>query len=115
MTLRDQAIEAMAPVLCRHRGYDPNQQADWLPDGVRWKGWRSDAEVAFDALLAFFAANGLRVVPVEPSNEMLRAACAADEKVEAGNLGRGADLETHWAVMLDAAPDVLGEKQNDGV
>ena len=121
MTLRDQAIEAMTRAAIRSL-YPQMTDEEMAKPAKRWNGTalhdinssvlddqKPELEAALDALLTFLAANGLRVVPAEPTNEMLRAACAADEEVEAGNLGRGADLETHWAVMLDAAPNPLAK------
>ena len=59
---RDKIVEAMSGAACKAWGYDPDQTAEWLPGGVRWKSWAPKIEAAFDAMLAKLPDLGLAIV-----------------------------------------------------
>ena len=59
---RDKIVEAMSGAACKAWGYDPDQTAEWLPGGVRWKSWALSIAAVLDAALAALPKLGLAIV-----------------------------------------------------
>ena len=91
MTPRNTVIEAMADRMI-------NECTD---------SFQEMAAVALDALLATLPALGLRVVPVEATEEMIDTAIP----MFLGDGGQWTDQELYqheWQAMIAVSPDVLG-------
>ena len=95
-TLREQCDEMIAQAIHLTDGALTDiDRRTGLPE---WRVlWMEEAAAVRVALLAWLPASGLRVVPVEATEEMVHAACA-----------HGGRSET-YAAMIAAAPDLLGE------
>ena len=59
---RDKIVEAMSRAACIKWGYNPDQKAEWLPGGVRWKSWAPSIAAVLDAALAALPKLGLAIV-----------------------------------------------------
>ena len=59
---RDKIIEAMCRAVCKAWEYDPDQKAEWLIGGVRWKSFVGYAEQVLDAMRATLPDLGLEIV-----------------------------------------------------
>jgi hypothetical protein len=70
-------------------------------------------EAALTALLALLQDRGWRIVPEEPTQDMLRAAGKADDASAVGN-GRDAGCEEHWDAMLSASPSPFAGEAGGG-
>lgn len=67
-------------------------------DGVMWEHFKTDAE----SVIAAIEANGFRVVPVEPTQEMCYLAPP---------YGKGVTVEDVYAAMLSAAPKLTEQTE----
>ena len=66
-TYPDELVEAVARALCREEDGNPDDGMLELQGRPRWEGWVKPATAALDAI----AAQGLVVVPAEPTREMI--------------------------------------------
>lgn len=65
---------------------------------------RATVGEVLSALPAVAVGDGWRVVPVEPTREMLKAAAAYEDQCAIQNYGGSADAEGLWDAMIQAAP-----------
>lgn len=114
--------EQLAWHLCaEENGEDACDEVIWeggpIPEpwGARWLKYESDAKRMIELVRRFYAHHsppggmaGWKLVPVEPTEEMLAAAHDGDREYTLRNFG---DVMTvmqgpydHWAAMIDAAP-----------
>ena len=122
-SLRERAIEAMARAIYEDR-YAPHDNPQWVSwddlvllakgDGGNaiYLTWIGHAAASLDALRTFLAANGLRVVPVEPEQPMW----AAGGNAVVGYKSRHHDkvVEAVWGGMLAAYPDPFAPTEAEG-
>lgn len=108
--LREAAVERLARRRCIQAGHDPDVPSIgpvWLGSPY-WLEWSEEAAADIADHHALLDQRGFAVVPVEPTQDMLRAAGKADDESAIGN-GRAAGCEEHWDAMLAAAPTPFAE------
>jgi 1,6-anhydro-N-acetylmuramate kinase len=111
-TVVDELIEAMARALCEQhirvvRRWDttPEKLEEMMSRAVD-HAW-PDHEPAARAALAAINARGDRVVPAEPTREMLVETAELENSTAIHNYGGTPTADDYWSVMLSASPYAL--------
>ena len=109
MSIRDELIEAY---YYRRANNHPTIHTN------RWPSWseltdghKADLAQDFDSLVHVLTAQGLQIVPVEPTEEMVDAGIKSDESIE--NTSPAFRNMTSYKAMLAAAPDPLAEADGE--